>query len=53
MSSTNEAWELSTLTHKINSILDLLKKQLALCYQYIGKTTNPFQTSEVNVAEQR
>ena len=45
MSATSEAWELSTLTHKINSILDLLKKQLDLCYQYIGRTpTIPYIT---------
>ena len=58
ISATNEAWELSTMAHKINSILDLLKKQLTLCYQYIGKTTNPFQiygskccTANVNTNE--
>ncbi|PIA30328.1 hypothetical protein AQUCO_05600038v1 [Aquilegia coerulea] len=34
-SSTNDAWELSSLTHKVNSIHELLTKQLSLCYQYI------------------
>ena len=58
ISATNEAWELSTMAHKINSILDLLKKQLTLCHQYIGQTTNPFQiygskccTANVNTNE--
>ncbi|KAL6325473.1 hypothetical protein AAG906_023318 [Vitis piasezkii] len=40
ISATNEAWELSTMAHKINSILDLLKKQLTLCYQYIDDKRN-------------
>ncbi|RVW78585.1 Protein SIEVE ELEMENT OCCLUSION B [Vitis vinifera] len=40
ISATNEAWELSTMAHKINSILDLLKKQLTLCYQYIDDKWN-------------
>ncbi|KAJ9683321.1 hypothetical protein PVL29_019067 [Vitis rotundifolia] len=46
ISATNEAWELSTLAHKINSILDLLKKQLTLCHQYIDdkRSAEAFQT---------
>ncbi|XP_041007295.1 protein SIEVE ELEMENT OCCLUSION B-like isoform X3 [Juglans microcarpa x Juglans regia] len=33
--STTEAWELSTLTHKLRTIRDHLKKQLEICNQYI------------------
>ncbi|CAL5370178.1 unnamed protein product [Camellia sinensis] len=33
ITSATEAWELSSLAHKINSIHDHLKKQLELCYQ--------------------
>ncbi|KAJ4961251.1 hypothetical protein NE237_021161 [Protea cynaroides] len=33
--STTEAWELSSLAHKVNNIHDHLLKQLALCYQHI------------------
>lgn len=33
--STAEAWELSSLAHKIANIHDHLKKQLAICYQHI------------------
>ncbi|RVW20647.1 Protein SIEVE ELEMENT OCCLUSION B [Vitis vinifera] len=40
ISTTNETWELSTLAHKINSILDHLKKQLFICYQYIEEKRN-------------
>uniref|UniRef100_A0A5B6ZZS7 Protein SIEVE ELEMENT OCCLUSION B-like n=1 Tax=Davidia involucrata TaxID=16924 RepID=A0A5B6ZZS7_DAVIN len=40
VSSTTEAWELSTLAHKINNIHDHLKKQLALCYQHIEEKRN-------------
>ncbi|KAF5961607.1 hypothetical protein HYC85_002816 [Camellia sinensis] len=35
VTSATEAWELSTLAHKINSIHDHLKKQLELCFQLI------------------
>ncbi|KAK7302171.1 hypothetical protein RJT34_13052 [Clitoria ternatea] len=35
ISSTSEAWELSSLAHKVSSIYEHLKQQLALCYQYI------------------
>ncbi|KAJ6423996.1 hypothetical protein OIU84_024884 [Salix udensis] len=35
--STTEAWELSTLAHKLNNILELLRKQLATCYQHIDE----------------
>lgn len=33
--ATAEAWELSSLAHKINNIHEHLKKQLAICYQHI------------------
>lgn len=36
ISSTTEAWELSSLAHKVTSIHEHLKSQLVLCYQYIG-----------------
>ncbi|XP_010248720.1 PREDICTED: protein SIEVE ELEMENT OCCLUSION B-like [Nelumbo nucifera] len=44
--STAEAWELSSLAHKISNILDLLKKQLHLCYQHIDEKRHleAFQT---------
>ncbi|XP_059638526.1 protein SIEVE ELEMENT OCCLUSION B-like [Cornus florida] len=35
-----ESWELSTLTHKINSILEHLRKQLFTCYQHIEEWRN-------------
>ncbi|KAL8137857.1 hypothetical protein V2J09_003858 [Rumex salicifolius] len=35
VSSTTEAWELSSLAHKVNSIFEHLTKQLSLCYQHI------------------
>ncbi|XP_061366082.1 protein SIEVE ELEMENT OCCLUSION B-like [Gastrolobium bilobum] len=35
ISSATEAWELSSLAHKVSSIHEHLKNQLALCYQYI------------------
>ncbi|KAJ1403263.1 Sieve element occlusion, N-terminal [Sesbania bispinosa] len=35
ISSATEAWELSSLAHKVSSIYEHLKNQLALCYQYI------------------
>ncbi|BAT79437.1 hypothetical protein LR48_Vigan04g070100 [Vigna angularis] len=35
ISSTTEAWELSSLAHKVTSIHEHLKSQLVLCYQYI------------------
>ncbi|KAK7350668.1 hypothetical protein VNO77_09528 [Canavalia gladiata] len=37
ISSASEAWELSSLAHKVNSIYEHLKQQLALCYQYIDE----------------
>ncbi|KAL3751820.1 hypothetical protein ACJRO7_012626 [Eucalyptus globulus] len=37
IASTAEAWELSSLAHKINSIYTHLKKQLDLCYQLINE----------------
>ncbi|XP_031264988.1 protein SIEVE ELEMENT OCCLUSION B [Pistacia vera] len=33
--STTESWELSTLAHKLKTIYEHLRKQLATCYQYI------------------
>ncbi|KAJ6949425.1 protein SIEVE ELEMENT OCCLUSION B-like [Populus alba x Populus x berolinensis] len=35
--STNVAWELSTLAHKLSNILDHLRKQLDTCYQFIDE----------------
>ncbi|KAM7251752.1 hypothetical protein ACFE04_023635 [Oxalis oulophora] len=35
--STTEAWELSSLAHKIGSIYDHMNKQLSLCYQHIDE----------------
>ncbi|KAM3751857.1 hypothetical protein ACB098_04G143000 [Castanea mollissima] len=35
--STTEAWELSSLAHKVNNIHEHLKKQLTLCYQQIDE----------------
>ncbi|THF97047.1 protein SIEVE ELEMENT OCCLUSION B-like [Camellia sinensis] len=35
VAATMEAWELSTLAHKINNIHEHLKKQLDICYQLI------------------
>ncbi|KAJ6775845.1 PROTEIN SIEVE ELEMENT OCCLUSION B-LIKE [Salix koriyanagi] len=35
--SPTEAWELSTLAHKLNNILEHLRKQLATCYQHIDE----------------
>ncbi|XP_058781817.1 protein SIEVE ELEMENT OCCLUSION B-like [Vicia villosa] len=37
MSSASEAWELSSLAHKVASIYEHLKNQLAVCYQYIDE----------------
>ncbi|KNA21516.1 hypothetical protein SOVF_042430 [Spinacia oleracea] len=37
ISSTTEAWELSSLAHKISSIYEHLRKQLDLCYQHIDE----------------
>ncbi|KAF7135501.1 hypothetical protein RHSIM_Rhsim08G0047800 [Rhododendron simsii] len=38
--STTEAWELSTLAHKINSIYEHLTKQLNICNQLIEEKRN-------------
>lgn len=35
ITSTTEAWELSSLAHKLNNIHGHLRKQLVLCYQHI------------------
>lgn len=40
VSSTTEAWELSSLAHKLNNINDHLRKQLAICHQHIGEKRN-------------
>ncbi|WJX39217.1 hypothetical protein P8452_26783 [Trifolium repens] len=37
ISSASEAWELSSLAHKVTSIYEHLKNQLAICYQYIDE----------------
>ncbi|XP_039133211.1 protein SIEVE ELEMENT OCCLUSION B-like [Dioscorea cayenensis subsp. rotundata] len=37
ISSTTEAWELSSLAHKINNIYGHLIKQLTMCQQQIGE----------------
>ncbi|KAA8542200.1 hypothetical protein F0562_023352 [Nyssa sinensis] len=37
ITSTTEAWELSSLAHKISNIHSHLKTQLALCYQHIDE----------------
>ncbi|KAJ7957669.1 Protein SIEVE ELEMENT OCCLUSION B like, partial [Quillaja saponaria] len=37
ITSTTEAWELSSLAHKVNNIHSHLKKQLALCYKHIDE----------------
>ncbi|KAH9625106.1 hypothetical protein KSS87_005812 [Heliosperma pusillum] len=37
VSTTTEAWELSSLAHKVNNIYEHLRKQLDLCYQYIDE----------------
>ncbi|KAF9603057.1 hypothetical protein IFM89_033782 [Coptis chinensis] len=37
ITSTTEAWELSSLAHKVNNIHGHLRKQLALCYQHIDE----------------
>ncbi|KEH35012.1 putative sieve element occlusion [Medicago truncatula] len=37
ISSASEAWELSSLAHKVTSIYEHLKNQLALCYQSIDE----------------
>ncbi|CAK7332481.1 unnamed protein product [Dovyalis caffra] len=37
IASTTEAWELSSLAHKVNNIHDHLLKQLTLCLQHIDE----------------
>ncbi|OMO94428.1 hypothetical protein CCACVL1_06011 [Corchorus capsularis] len=37
VTSTSEAWELSSLAHKVSSIHDHLQKLLRLCYQHIDE----------------
>lgn len=36
-SATTEAWELSSLAHKVNNIHEHLTKQLELCHQLLCK----------------
>ncbi|KAK4257003.1 hypothetical protein QN277_006651 [Acacia crassicarpa] len=36
-SAATEAWELSSLAHKMSSIQEHLQNQLAICYQYIDE----------------
>lgn len=43
ISSTTEAWELSSLAHKVTSIYEHLTNQLVLCYQYIGGYNYTFE----------
>ncbi|KDP46373.1 hypothetical protein JCGZ_10213 [Jatropha curcas] len=38
--ATTEAWELSTLAHKLQNILEHLRKQLSICYQHIEEKRN-------------
>ncbi|KAK3413098.1 hypothetical protein EUGRSUZ_I01709 [Eucalyptus grandis] len=35
ITSTTEAWELSTLAHKLTNIYEHLQKQIGICYQHI------------------
>lgn len=35
--STTEAWELSSLAHKVSNIYEHLRRQLELCYQHINE----------------
>ncbi|XP_057542530.1 protein SIEVE ELEMENT OCCLUSION B-like isoform X1 [Amaranthus tricolor] len=35
--STTEAWEISSLAHKVSNIYEHLRKQLDLCYQHIDE----------------
>ncbi|XP_052205367.1 protein SIEVE ELEMENT OCCLUSION B-like [Diospyros lotus] len=37
IASTTEAWELSSLAHKLSNIHSHLQKQLALCYQHVDE----------------
>lgn len=37
LSSTTEAWELSSLAHKVSNIYEHLRKQLELCHQHINE----------------
>ncbi|KAF2316543.1 hypothetical protein GH714_041884 [Hevea brasiliensis] len=38
--ATTEAWELSTLAHKLQNINEHLKKQLSICHQHIEEKRN-------------
>ncbi|KAB5537485.1 hypothetical protein DKX38_015018 [Salix brachista] len=46
IASTTEAWELSSLAHKVNNIHNHLKKQLTLCFHHIDEKRHieAFQT---------
>ncbi|KAI4343680.1 hypothetical protein L6164_011000 [Bauhinia variegata] len=37
ISSTRDSWELSSLAHKVNSMHEHLKNELATCYKYIDE----------------
>ncbi|KAK4772639.1 hypothetical protein SAY86_014414 [Trapa natans] len=37
LSSTTEAWELSTLAHKLRTISEHMQKQIGLCHQHIDE----------------
>ncbi|MFS8020507.1 putative sieve element occlusion [Helianthus anomalus] len=49
VTATTEAWELSSLAHKINNIHDHLKQQLDLCIQHISKNKNDKYDHLINV----
>lgn len=38
IAATTEAWELSSLAHKVNNIHSHLLKQITLCHQHIGES---------------
>uniref|UniRef100_A0A5B6ZLE0 Protein SIEVE ELEMENT OCCLUSION B-like n=1 Tax=Davidia involucrata TaxID=16924 RepID=A0A5B6ZLE0_DAVIN len=40
IASTTEAWELSSLAHKVSNIHSHLRQQLALCYQHIDEKSH-------------
>jgi hypothetical protein len=50
IASTTEAWELSSLAHKVNNIHSHLMKQLTLCLQHIGES-EPTQTSAIHIKQ--
>lgn len=40
ITSTTEAWELSSLAHKLANIQDHLNSQLGICHQHIGEASH-------------